>query len=349
MLVPKTIRIIQGRTPDGQQGLAAEIEESARCALKYEKSVRILADGPSEKKPNQPRKRIAEKADFIMPIGAPSPAQLKRHDTGVLAEITVPEPGIHPCALDHPLNLGESLHGYFTRNGDLLSLHHLPAVHGKLDLNAPSLMAAPSIKNQELANTLQAKFGLHGPWHAVATGPNALELHSYAAPRLTPLFSALGLNWYALLVFEAMEKPISILRQKIKGTIAFNPGRPPRLQLTFDRLYLDLDDTLIIHGAVNPHAMQLLEDCRQQNIAVHLITRHAGNLPKTLKTYKIDEPLFASVIWIKDQSPKSSHMKPGNAIFIDDSYQERVEVCKELAIPSYSQDVLQHDFWKPNM
>ena len=315
MLIPKKIRIIRGTSSDLPRGLSTQIMKSAQDALKYEKSVRILP------------KQASEQPDYILHVGAATPALLKQYDTRGLAKIIpVPVPSISTCTSPHSLNTGESLHGYFTLGGDLLSLHHLPARKNQLNLGANSLMTPPSTEKQKLAGALRAKFSLQGPWHAVVAGPNALEVHSYAAPDLTALFSALGANWYSLLTFEAAGKPVSILPQNIGGTIIFAPNKRPRLRLEFRRLYLDLDDTLIVHGAINPHAMRLLKACNEQNVDVHLITRHAGDLPSTLKAYGIEEGLFSSIIWIKDKSPKSSHMTPDGAIFIDDSFQERLEV-----------------------
>jgi len=333
MLVPKKIRIVEAETAGLPSGLVSKLIKSATEALEFEKSLIILENDIGEQPTDQ--------ADYIMPIGAVSPAFLQRiNPCGFAQIVSVPAPDIFELDLEHTLAIGESLHGYFAQNDELIGLYHLPKVVGCSQLSVRELTTPAAQEHRELAAQIHTQFKLQGPWHVVATGRGKLEIHSYAAPYFTSLFSAFGANWYALLTFEAANKPVAILEQPVNGQIILEPGIPPQIQFSFRTLYLDLDDTLIIHGAINPHAMRLLLECNQLGIDVHLITRHAGNLPSTLEAHNIDEGLFTSVIWIKDKSPKSSYMNAKNTIFIDDSFQERKDVSANRRIPSFSPEAI---------
>lgn len=95
-------------------------------------------------------------------------------------------------------------------------------------------------------------------------------------------------------------------------------------QISFSAAYVDLDDTLIVHGKINEEAIRFVYQCISDRKPVHLITRHAGNLAETLSKWRL-QSTFDSVIHITDGSPKSRHMIPNDAILIDDSFSERAD------------------------
>jgi len=330
MLVPKTIRIIQGATNGVASTLNIKLFHSAYNSLKYEKSLRILnVSSP-------------EIADFLLPLGD-AVIQKETSETSIANEpLICAAPTTHTINIAHSLNIGESLHGYFKQNGELLTLHSLPSIKPNTAYALADLLAPAAKEQQTTAQTLKQKLSLRGPWHCLATTADKLTIHTYPAPDKTPLFNALGINWYALAAFEAAGKPVSILRQDLRGTALFPQDEQPHLQIPCSAVYLDLDDTLIIHGAVNNSVLAMLNNCEKTNTPVHLITRHARDPHLTLSEHAVPAGRFASIVWITDGSPKSAHITAGNAIFIDDAFQERLEVENKgaLSLPPDASHIL---------
>ena len=94
--------------------------------------------------------------------------------------------------------------------------------------------------------------------------------------------------------------------------------------LEFKNLYVDLDDTLVIKGKVNPEAMGCLYRKKGQGVLIHLVTRRCTNIEEYLKRFHIPESIFTSRRQIFDLAPKSQFMVP-NSVFVDDSSKERSE------------------------
>ena len=76
-----------------------------------------------------------------------------------------------------------------------------------------------------------------------------------------------------------------------------------------------------------------------QGCKIYLVTRHALNIHESLKKFRFSG-LFDEIYHITDGSPKSKVIAHKNAIFIDDSYRERVDVMR-LGVPSFSVDSIE--------
>ncbi len=147
-----------------------------------------------------------------------------------------------------------------------------------------------------------------------------------AAPRIAgsmALSRAAGPNFALLSLYEAAGRPVEIQRFRADFTL----GRSLDVRILYDRpigaMYIDLDDTLIIRGEVNAPLAALVFQCRNRGVPVHLITRHKGDLQATLEKFRL-AALFDRVIHIRDDEvTKASYITEDNAIFIDDSFQER--------------------------
>jgi len=154
------------------------------------------------------------------------------------------------------------------------------------------------------------------------------------------LLRQLGINLWLLPIFEKNGQPISIVTEKIPGPLSQTETGPTELTLTINRLYLDMDDTLYVHGKPNPYILKLLEKCTNIGCLVTLITRHFQEPSITLVNYNIPVALFNEILWITDGSPKSNHIKlEPNTVFIDDSFHERQEVSGTLSIPAFTPDI----------
>jgi len=220
---------------------------------------------------------------------------------------------------------GFSLHGYHDQNGKctaaLLLPETGPATPAELFQPLPEPM-------QEFVSRLAREHHLRGPWHLEqAAEGNTTKLITAPRPDLMPLFAGLGLNWAAYMAYEAMGRPVSFLASPFNGLINAQSGE---LMISTDAIYLDMDDTLIIHRRLYDGALKLLKEAECARVPVHLITRHYRNPAVTLADYGLGEADFASIIWIEDETPKSRFIEGDAPIFIDDAFRERREVANSI-------------------
>ena len=109
-----------------------------------------------------------------------------------------------------------------------------------------------------------------------------------------------------------------------------------KIDLNFSRVYVDLDDTLIIKNKINTELIKLIYQFINEDKSVILITKHKGNLTETLSKHKLTL-LFNKIIHLSIFEEKSDYMEP-DSIFIDDSFSERKKVKNNLNIPVFSVD-----------
>jgi carbamoyl-phosphate synthase large subunit len=179
----------------------------------------------------------------------------------------------------------------------------------------------------EWAQKICARLELNGVWFFQikedATGrPKLLEV----APRVAgsmALSRVTGPNFPLLTLYEAAGHDIEI--DAFASDISM--GRSLDIRFLYDQpvdaLYMDLDDTLIRDGQVNPQLMALIFQCRNRNIPVHLLTHHPLDVDATLKRFRLSD-VFDRVIHLPDaESPKSDFVTEQNAVLVDDSFRER--------------------------
>ena len=188
------------------------------------------------------------------------------------------------------------------------------------------------------AEAIGSAFQMQGAWFFQVKCAQDGELALLeVAPRIAGAMAThrvMGVNFALLSIFEAERKPLCLLT---------NPGRVEmdralqnryRHQIDFDHLYLDLDDTLILRGQVNTDLVALVFQCLNRGCKVSLITRHAGDLTQTLARHRL-QGLFDEVIHLTVAERKSDHVQGAKAIFVDDSFCERLDVSKRCGIPTF--------------
>ncbi len=209
-----------------------------------------------------------------------------------------------------------------------------------------STLSVDNYKNiEDMAKLIAANLKIKGAWFFQVKEnkikePYLLEI----APRISgnnALLRANGVNSTLLSLYILVEdKKVSI----IKSLVFESMCRPLDISLSprilIDTIYIDLDDTIIINNMLLPAAIALLVKADNLGISIILITRHLGNLEKTLSSFHIRH-FFKEVYRLTDPSNrKSSYMKSKNSIFIDDSYKERFEVHEQMGIPVFSTDMI---------
>jgi len=151
-----------------------------------------------------------------------------------------------------------------------------------------------------------------------------------------------GINYALLTIYAYLSIPFSVLAQDFPIRLDRALTNRFRVEHDYQRVYLDLDDTLIVEQRVHPTLAALLYQWAARGVEVVLVTRHARCPRQTLREYHLAESLFTDIIHLCDESPKSRAIARGSrAIFIDDSWRERVDVSRECGIPVFDIDALE--------
>ncbi|WP_312074559.1 ATP-grasp domain-containing protein [Atlantibacter sp.] len=97
--------------------------------------------------------------------------------------------------------------------------------------------------------------------------------------------------------------------------------------LMYTKVYVDLDDTLIINEQPNPVVLAFLYQNRARGKSLHLITRHKKKPVDTLNQAAISPLLFNEIIHLQENEKKSLYIS-GPAVFIDNHFPERYDVAQ---------------------
>ena len=136
-----------------------------------------------------------------------------------------------------------------------------------------------------------------------------------------------GINLSQLTLLQSQGTALEILDQtyypyKLRDEIDFG--------FDFDEIYVDYDDTVILNSILNHELIKFLEFQVSGGKLVTLITRHKGNLEKSLADFHIRN-IFSKIIHITDEAAKSKYINSkGNFLFIDDSFRERQDVSLQF-------------------
>lgn len=209
--------------------------------------------------------------------------------------------------------------------------------------NGISVNAIPAnhAEFQKFAEIINRKLKLRGMWFFQlkerASGEFVLM---EMAPRIAGtmgLFRGKGVNFAQLSLFDAMDVDVSI----IENSFAIESDRALttcfKTDISYDTVYIDFDDTIVCHGMVNTDIIKFIYQAKNEQKRIILLSRHASDIHQSLQKYCIDPMLFEDVIVIDDRkTPKSGYIKTKSAIFIDDSFAERIEVLHKCHIPVFS-------------
>jgi hypothetical protein len=109
----------------------------------------------------------------------------------------------------------------------------------------------------------------------------------------------------------------------------------------YSRVYVDLDDTLIVHGVVNTQLAMFLYQCVNKGIELVLISKSlAPDRNEFLKRHRL-QSLFDEILWLDETQSKADFIRPEGAIFIDDSFSQRHEVADRHNIPTFDPSMVE--------
>jgi len=113
-----------------------------------------------------------------------------------------------------------------------------------------------------------------------------------------------------------------------------------KTNLSYNHVYVDLDDTIINKKNVNITMIQFLYQAINQKKKIYLLTKSIFPLAK-LEDYKISPNIFNKIIYVPREQKKSSYIYEKDAIFIDDSFKEREDVFNTNNIPVFNLDMVE--------
>lgn len=191
---------------------------------------------------------------------------------------------------------------------------------------------------QAMAARISDELNMRGAWffQVKRAADGALTLLE-VAPRIAGSMSTnrvRGVNFPLLSLYEQERAPLGILAYEGCVEVDRALGNRYRHDVQYSTLYVDLDDTLIFREQVNTQVVSLVYRALNLGRKVKLITRHRHDLAATLARYRL-AGLFDEVIHITDGQPKSAFIRESDAILVDDSYAERLEVSRSRGIHTF--------------
>lgn len=153
---------------------------------------------------------------------------------------------------------------------------------------------------------------------------------------------AAGVNLPLLTVFDALDMDVDIAPQTDRVEVDRALHNVFRVGIDYDEVYLDFDDTLIVHERVNFAALQFVYQCVTRKIPVILLTRHNTDVVKDLEAYRIAPTIFDRIICLPRSARKIDHISPSKkALFVDDSFAERQAMQQTFGIRTWGVDAVE--------
>lgn len=145
-----------------------------------------------------------------------------------------------------------------------------------------------------------------------------------------------GVNFPLLNIYEYLDIDTDILVND-KYNIIIDRSLKNRYihNINYNKVYVDLDDTIIIKNKVNIQLISFLYQCLNEGKKIILITKSLDpDIYKYLREYRILQ-IFDDIIVLKEHEKKSKYISSDNAIYIDDSFSQRIDVARTCKIPTF--------------
>lgn len=198
---------------------------------------------------------------------------------------------------------------------------------------------------QSMALSINSKLQLRGAWFfQVKERANGELVLMEVAPRIAgtmAMYRADGINFIELALFDRQEYDVEIIHNRVVQAIDRSLSARFSLNYEYDSVYVDLDDTLIVAGQVNAQLISFLYQAKNERKRLILVTKHKYSVELTLAKYAICAELFDQIIHLRDVQEKRDFINAGSAIFIDDSFSERLAVYRHVGIPVFSIDAVE--------
>lgn len=152
------------------------------------------------------------------------------------------------------------------------------------------------------------------------------------------LYRHKGINFPLLGIYELFGKGTDIIENRFELTVDRYLKGCFKTDLRYDTVYIDFDDTVTTEGKVNIQTISFLYQCLNRGKRIVLLTRHKDNIRDSLRRYKIDENMFDEITDVPVEKKKSEYITEKEAVFIDNSFAERLDVFNNCGIAVFDAD-----------
>lgn len=154
------------------------------------------------------------------------------------------------------------------------------------------------------------------------------------------LYRNKGINFALLSVFDYMNVDVDIVENRYNIELDRALDNKYKINITYDIVYVDFDDCLIINEKVNDTLVCFLYQALNKGKRIVLLTKHIKDINESLQKYRLTS-IFDEVIHIDKTDSKYKYINSSSSIFIDDSFVERKSVANEKGIPVFSPDMVE--------
>ena len=216
----------------------------------------------------------------------------------------------------------------------------------KNGISVNSSLMEPDARVREIAEEINKKMDYRGVWFfQLKRNLNGEYRLLECATRVAGTMCverAAGVNLPLMTVFDALDYDIE-MPEAIKGVCVDRALHNVfKLDIEYDEVYMDFDDTVIVHDKVNRTVLSFIYQCVENKIPVTLLTRHETDIIEDLKVRRIAPELFDNIICLPRSERKIDHVNPSpKALFVDDSFAERKSMTDAFGIISLGVDAVE--------
>lgn len=230
-------------------------------------------------------------------------------------------------------------------NGKLLFIGPRTRERVQMGISFRSTTLALSKEIERIAHCINNTVSLNGAWffQVKEDSQGRFKIMEFA-PRQSStmgLYRHVGVNFALLSLFNGMGLNVEILRNQYAVQLDRCLHNRFKADLTYSRVYLDFDETLVVGKHVHANAIAFVYQCRNRNIPIVLLTKHRYNLSDSLRKCGISENLFEKVIQLNEHQSKCDYINPVDAIFIDNYWFDRRAVKERFGIPVFDVDTIE--------
>lgn len=209
-----------------------------------------------------------------------------------------------------------------------------------ISMNSRPVNAKTSMRFRKIANIISRELEFHGAWFfQLKTDSSGTFKLQEIAPRISGTMATnrvLGVNFALLSIYEKEGRDVEIMLNNYDVQIDRALVNRYKHNIKYNKVYVDLDDTLIIDNKINPQLMQFLYQSLNNGCKLALITKtnRTGDVQSILKQFRLVD-VFDEIISLRKNESKADFIDPQLSIFIDDSFSERKAVFDRLGIPTF--------------
>lgn len=198
---------------------------------------------------------------------------------------------------------------------------------------------------QNHAVKISKALGMQGAWYFQVKEDDGgcLKLLE-VSPRIAGsmgFYRACGVNFPLLSILQQQGVDVKLTPYRIGARMFRSLGSMYDPDVEFERVYVDLDDTIVVHGKINTQIVQFLYQCVNKGKKIILLSKNSDNDKGAYLAQFRLQNLFDEIIWLHEHDDKSNYINPAGSIFIDDSFSQRMRVGDRLGIPTFDPSMIE--------